>query len=265
MRPHVLDELLAEAAAQPFTGWDFSWLDGRMHVEPLPWDFTEILRELASESPDLLDMGTGGGEWLRSFGRWPKRTVATEAWPPNVAVAAAALRAVGIPVVNDEGAKDNMARDMEPPRGRLPFRTHSLSLISNRHEAFNAREVFRVLRPGGLFVTQQVDDGSFDDFHRMLGLEPPRHDRSWLPLALQQLHDAGLEVERSEHGVERYRFDDIGAIAWYLQAVPGAVPEFTISTYRDVLVSVDARIQQDGPVEVGQTRFWLRARKPERQ
>jgi hypothetical protein len=33
----TFDELVAEATAAPFTGWDFSWLDARSTTEDLPW------------------------------------------------------------------------------------------------------------------------------------------------------------------------------------------------------------------------------------
>jgi SAM-dependent methyltransferase len=81
--------------------------------------------------------------------------LAAEAWPPNVPVAAARLRALGIAVVQDEGAPENDTQ--HPGRGRLPFRDEAFDLVTNRHEAFQAAEVRRVLAPGGTFVTQQVD------------------------------------------------------------------------------------------------------------
>jgi hypothetical protein len=65
-------------------------------------------------------MGTGGGEALSGLVPRPPRTVATEAWPPNVPVAARRLRPLDIPVVQDEGAAENFAQDAS--RGRLPFR-----------------------------------------------------------------------------------------------------------------------------------------------
>jgi len=37
--------------------------------------------------------------------------------------------------------------------GRLPFRDGAFALVIDRHEAFNAREVARVLAPDGVFIT----------------------------------------------------------------------------------------------------------------
>ena len=87
-----LDRLLAEAERQPFVGWDFSWLGERRQVRPVGWDFRALVSEQAGNSPDLLDMGTGGGEWLSRLTVRAPRTVAIEGWAPNVPVAARRLR-----------------------------------------------------------------------------------------------------------------------------------------------------------------------------
>jgi SAM-dependent methyltransferase len=135
-------------------------------------------------------MGIGGGEWLSSLPGRPAH-VATESWPPNVRVAAARLRPLGIGVVHDEGAVDNVAQHRGEPRGRLAFREGAFDLVVNRHEAFVAEEVRRVLRPGGVFVTQQADWGS-RRFHELLGLQPPTVEEFRLELALKEVTDAGL-------------------------------------------------------------------------
>ncbi|MGV2794796.1 SAM-dependent methyltransferase, partial [Clostridium perfringens] len=48
-------------------GWDFSGLDGRMGEEPLPWDYKQAVLALIREETVMLDMGTGGGEFLLSL------------------------------------------------------------------------------------------------------------------------------------------------------------------------------------------------------
>jgi SAM-dependent methyltransferase len=245
------DELLDEAARAPFEGWDFSSFAGRLAVKPPPWPFEDIVSGLMDHADTCLDMGTGGGEWLSSLPRRPPRTIATESWPPNVRVAAAGLRPLGVGVVNDEGATDNVAQRFGQPRGRLAFREGAFDLVVNRHEAFVAQEVRRVLRPGGVFVTQQADSGS-RQFHELLGLARPAVDEFTLELATKQLTDAGLHIDESGAGVATTTFEDIGALAWYLSAVPWAVPAFSIDRYRDALVKLHGR-----PVSVTSKRFWL--------
>jgi hypothetical protein len=38
----------------------------------------------------------------------------------------------------------------------IPFRSAAFDVILNRHEAFDAFEVRRIFKPGGIFLTEQV-------------------------------------------------------------------------------------------------------------
>ena len=265
-----VEGLLAAAERQPFSGWDFSWLAGRMRIEPLPWDFEALAAERARASPDLLDMGTGGGERLSRLPVRPALTVATEAWAPNVPVAARRLALLGIPVIHDEGAPDNASQDSGRPSsgfaGRLPFRDASFHLVTNRHEAFVASEVARILVPGGCFLTQQIENAWADDLYRLLDLPtPPPPPRRWdLALAVAQVEAAGLEVVARGEADERRAFLDVGAFAWYLKVIPWAIPDFSIGAFRPHLDRLHARIAADGPLWVRMPHFWLEARKPKR-
>jgi SAM-dependent methyltransferase len=121
----------------------------------------------------MLDMGTGGGEALSGLPDRAPRTIATEAWPPNVPVAGRRLLPLGIPVIQDEAARGNIDQNGANEGGSLPFRDGSLDLICNRHESFLALEVSRVLAPGGTFVTQQVDYHDNDDLAQILASLTP--------------------------------------------------------------------------------------------
>jgi SAM-dependent methyltransferase len=255
----TFEQLAAEAQDAPFSGWDFSWLAARSTDEPLPWDYRSEVARRAAGARCMLDMGTGGGEVLARLAPRPPRTVATEGWPPNVPVAARRLRPLGIPVVQDEGAADNLAED--PGRGRLPFRDGAFPLVANRHEAFLAAEVSRVLAPGGTFITQQVDRHNDDDLYRLLGLPVPDQAETWLPLAQRQLRDAGLTVMVATAGEERQRFRDVAGIIYYLRVVSWAVPEYSFDEYAGRLRELHETAGA-WPVTVRQRRFLVVAAKP---
>jgi len=136
------DELVAEALKRPVLGLGLL----------LPGDAVgrgEAALELpgrgcprAAAADAMLGMGTGGGERLARLSPRPRRTAATEAWPPNVSVAAVRLRSLGHPGDPDEGAPDNTTQTGNG-RGRLPFRDGAFTLVTSRHEAFRAAEVSR--------------------------------------------------------------------------------------------------------------------------
>jgi SAM-dependent methyltransferase len=253
-----VERLLDEAEARPIEGWNFGWLGTRMRIAPLPWSFDGIVTAHARTSPDLLDMDTGGGEWLARHAIRPPRTVATESWPPNVSVAAQRLRPLGVEVVQADAAPDNVEQSDDETRGQLPFPPESFALISNRHSSFVASEVARVLVPKGVFVTEQVG-GDYDEFHRALSIpRPTDRAREWtLRLATAQLEHAGLRVVESGEALEETTFTDVGAFAWYLKAIPWVVDGFTIAGHRARLEQLHAEM----PLTVRQPAFWLRAVK----
>ena len=254
-----LDRLLADAEAQPLAGWDFSALGARITTLEPAWDYAGLVLARARHSPDLLDLGTGGGEWLSRLPDRPPRTVATESWPPNVRVAAHRLRPHGVPVLWAEGAPDNVEQVRGVRRGRLPVRSGSFHLVVSRHESFLAAEVARVLAPGGRFVTQQVGSVS-RDAHRLLGLRPPAAGPEWtLRYAAGQLESAGLRIAGSGEGERALTFADAGALAWYLRKVSWVVPGFSVAAHRDRLAALHERIAVDGPVRLRQPAFWLEA------
>lgn len=254
-----VDELLAEAEGRPVSGWDFSWLGPRLVTSALPWDYDASVLAHARRSPDLLDLETGGGEWLAALPYRPRRTVATESWEPNVEVAAARLAPLGVAVVPSEAAPDNVDQRPGATRGRLPFPPESFALVTNRHGSFLATEVARVLTRGGTFITQQVG-GDYGDFYDALELpRPERRGRQWdLELAVAQVEAAGLPVSASGEATLLTSFADVGALAWYLKAVPWAVESFSIETHRKRL----ARLHERMPLEVGMPAFWLEAVRP---
>jgi SAM-dependent methyltransferase len=285
------DQLAAEALAAPFSGWDFSWLHGRSRTLPLPWDYRAVLAEHAARADAMLDIGTGGGEFLARLQPRPRRTVATEGWPPNVGVAAARLRPLGIPVIQYEGAPGNDEQGADEPAsdepdhpapdaaksggprchpghpdqhlGSLPFRDGAFPLVANRHESFCAAEVARVLAPGGTFVTQQVDPDGYGDFYALLGIEPPASAESWLPLARRQVERAGLVISTAQTADEQQQFDDVGALVYYLRVIYWAVPEYRFDRYRDRLRELHDT-PAAWPAIIRQPRFLLVAAKPER-
>src|SRR5690242_12000982 len=130
-------ELVAEGAAVPVEGWDFSWFEGRATEERPEWGYARMVAQRMAHADAALDIQTGGGEVLAGLPQWPNLLVATESWPPNVTVAAGHLRPRGGWVV---AAADQAA---------LPFRSGRFDLVVSRHPVVTRwDEIRRVLRPG---------------------------------------------------------------------------------------------------------------------
>ena len=78
MKRNELFDFLISEADHPFSGWDFSYISDRVVNAPLTWSYTSMLLPLIRKAESLLDIGTGGGEFLSSLVPLPKHTCATE-------------------------------------------------------------------------------------------------------------------------------------------------------------------------------------------
>lgn len=135
-----------EEEGRGMTGWDFSHIEGRYTVEPLPWDYSQVVKEFLRPGVRLLDMGTGGGEFLLTLGHPYALTSVTEGWAPNLILCKKRLEPLGVTV-----------REYDSEKGQpMPFPDDSFDLVINRHESYDLSEVRRVLKKNGFFVTQQV-------------------------------------------------------------------------------------------------------------
>ncbi|NHN55872.1 class I SAM-dependent methyltransferase [Calidifontibacter sp. DB0510] len=241
----------AEERAQP-EGWDFSSLAGRMRESREPWDLESFYREALASAQHVLDMGTGGGEYLTRFvDHLPNDTTATEGWPPNLPVAQRHLGDLGIPVV-EYGAPDN---DVDAVS--MPFPDDRFDLVLNRHESFSPRELARVIAPGGTFLTQQVGGRDTADLLEFLGRPLPFPQVSFMAFSTD-LAAAGFEIIDGADDVGWYEFDDVAALVAFLQLATWPPPaEFSVDRYADRLLALHARTG-GRPFRVERNRFWLK-------
>jgi SAM-dependent methyltransferase len=250
--PHLHDSWQAEEAIAQIHGWDFSHIDGR-HIEEndLPWDYrAEILARLTPEMR-ILDLDTGGGEFLRSLGHPPTQTAATEGYPPNIALCARELLSLGI--------------DFRPAdvKGKLPFGDGEFDLILNRHGDLNPAEIARLLRPGGRFITQQV--GADNDralVKLLLGDTPTPFPDQHLTIAADRFKAAGLTIEAAAEHFGTIRFFDVGALVWFARIIEWEFPGFSVDTCLDALECAQALIERNGEISAQTHRFFLVARRP---
>ena len=244
-----------EEALAEIDGWDFSGIADRHEEDQPPWSYTALAREVLAGAGSALDMGTGGGEVLLDLAdALPADTVATEGWPPNVPVAQRNLNPRGIDVVE---------YDAEAPDATMPFQADRFDVVLNRHEAYRAAEVFRVLAPGGVFLTQQVDGRDFEETQALFGGHTA-YPQITLAALRAEAEEAGLVVERAEEWCGRSRFQDVGALVHYFALVPWEVPEdFAVDRYADVLLGLHRAGPALGePITFTMRRFYVLARKP---
>jgi SAM-dependent methyltransferase len=244
------ERLIRQADQTPFEGWDFGVFRGRFVEAEPSWEFSELLRAHMQRTSSMLDLGTGGGEFLSSLAPLPPRTIATEAYPPNVPIARRRLAPLGVRVFDTTESGDDP----------LPFADGTFDLAVSRHESYAPSEVRRVLVSGGKFVTQQVGGRNLEELNHALG-GPPQTNRRWnLAAATEELEQAGFEVLDGREELLPGTFHDIGAVVLYLRIISWQIPDFDLAGYDAALRAWHAKMQSGTPLKVSSHRFLIIAR-----
>jgi SAM-dependent methyltransferase len=254
LKEEKLFKFLVSEAEHPFTGWNFSHLRDRIVNGPLTWSYqTKVL--LAIRNVDsLLDMGTRGGEFLLSLMPLPTHTCATEGYEPNVSVARNLLEPLGVKVFHYDD--DDY----------LPFDDEEFELIINRHESYSPTEVFRLLKPGGCFITQQVGIKNDAKLRFILTNNEDRENNiEWsFENIVKDLELVGFQIIESQENITFTRIYDVGAIVYYLKAILWELLDFSVEKYNSKLVKIHNQIIKQSYLDLDDNnhRLLIRAKKP---
>lgn len=251
MNRNELLERWKHEAEQPFIGWDFSYLETRMFEEQPPWSYSLRSAELMRQSSSVVDLDTGGGErFLKLHEYWPSKVVATEHYPPNFKLATERLSPLGAKVI------DVQLSDFGP----MPFENAEFDLVLNRHAAFNPDEVARVLAINGTFLTQQVHGLWAVDLLAAFDARPQWPDatpQEYLP----RLKAAGLEILNHQDWSGKLTFTDVGAIVYYLKAVPWLVPGFSVESHLEYLLKLQNQVEHSEALTFVARKYLIEAQK----
>ena len=235
----------------PFSGWDFAHLDGRWEQEPLPRDFYAEVQRRLHYADQLLEVDTGGA-FLLSLRHPYENTAATETWGPNVESYRNELAPLGIHVEECDAAE-------EP----LPFADNAFDVAFCRHGAYRADELLRVLRPGGVFLTEQVGGRNNALLARRLlrDYRPPCPEHH-LSADCEAFAQAGFEVLDAKEYFPKLRFYDTGALVYYAHMIEWEFPGFSVDRCTQELFALECELAERGYVESMEHRYLIAARKP---
>ena len=238
----------AKDAAAPFEGWDFSYLNQRMVEGEPPWDYAALARGACQHAQNILDVATGGGEALAALAPFAGRVTAVEGYPPNIEVARRRLGPLRIEVF-----KGNTASGM-------PFGDATFDLVLNRHGGFRPAEMHRILQPGGTYLTQQVAGDNLADLAEAFGTGQA-YPQNTLDRVSEQMLALGFTLRRAENWRGTVSFLDVGAIVYFLKAIPWVVQGFDLETHRPHLMALDEQRKSGRPLVFSYTRFLIEAVK----
>lgn len=233
-------------------GWDFSHINGKYEEgHDLPWNYEEIVRTYLRPDKKLLDIDTGGGEFLLSLNHPHCNLAATENYPPNVELCKKKLLPLGIEFQEADGSE------------RLPFEDQTFDLVINRHGDFNPNEIGRILKTGGIFITEQVGAENDRELVELLLNDVPEipFPNQYLKIARTAFEEFGFSVLKAEEAFRPIKFWDVGALVWFARIIEWEFPDFNVKGCLENLYHAQEILEHKGVIEGKIHRFLLVVKK----
>jgi SAM-dependent methyltransferase len=236
--------------ARAFTGWSFTKDSWRRLGPKLPWDYKSLVLEAARIANSVLDMGTGGGEFLAQISpNLPNNIVATEEWSPNVPVAKGKLSKLGIETVHCKSVE-------------LPFKVESFDLVINRHEELDPTEVARIIRPGGRIITQQVGRDNWKELRTYFPNKTDFGDHR--KRYAEGFQSQGMRITTNLSFDYKVAYGELGDFVFMLVVTPWTIPGFNLERDVDALLSLSRDCTTENGLELTESRYLLIADKQDK-
>ncbi len=246
---NLKDKLLKEESIG-INGWDFSYIEDKYEQEELPWDYKKIVNSYLDKNMKILDMDTGGGEFLLSLNHPYQNTSAIEAYSPNIELCKERLLPLGIQFKEYEDCKE------------LPFDNESFDIIINRHGSYDINEIKRCLKKDGYFITQQVgEDNDYELVQMVLPNTPKSFPGMNMNDQVRKFEEANFQILDKQEFYGSIKFYDIGALVWFASIIKWEFVGFSVEKCFERLIEINKIIENEGFVEGKIHRYFIISKK----
>ena len=138
-------------------GWDFSAMEHTVEQDCSYNYYHKVVENITMETK-MLDVGCGGGEKAAKYFSLAKKIVMLDNEPEMLQKAKENVKKFN----NEKQAKkfEFVLADVDE---KLPFEDETFDLVVSRHCGANMKEVYRVLKNGGIFISEDIDDLDCDE------------------------------------------------------------------------------------------------------
>jgi len=234
-------------------GWDFSKIDKRTKTVGEKWDFLEIVKNYVSNETILLDIGTGGGEKLLEIAKFVEKAYGIDNSRSMITTANRNLRKAKMLNVEFKLADAK----------KLPFTEESFDVAMCRQAPFYAEEVFRVLKPNGVFLSQQVGEENKQNIKEIFGRGQSFGEKpgSFMSDCIQELENAGLKILRTDTYNATEYYTDMADLIFLLRNTP-IMPDFDIEKDERHLEEIEKKYKTKNGIKTNSSRFLIICKKP---
>lgn len=196
-------------------GWDFSKINYTR--EAVPWKYSNVVQNYLKPTSYILDIGTGGGERFIEFSSFFKKGVGIDIAPDMIQKAKENIPAYL------EGKISFLVMSAE----KLKFPNNTFDIVLNRHAPLYPKEIIKVLKPAGFFITEQVGSKNTQNICNIFGcgvggeyeIDPQQN----IDKIINVFKSNGCKIiDYKEYNV-KYWFSDIESLIFWLKGIP--IPE----------------------------------------
>jgi hypothetical protein len=115
--------------------------------------------------------------------------------------------------------------------------------------------VYRILKPGGIFVTQQVGGKNNRELSKFL-LENDLMDPNFnLQSTQNDLLNAGFNISDGRECFPLLKFYDVGALVYFAKIIEWEFPDFSVDKCFERLCYLQEKIEEIGYIQSVEHRF----------
>lgn len=192
-------------------GWDFSRIN--TNYDPIPWNYSNIVRAYLRPTDRVLDIGTGGGEIFLSLAPYLSEGIGIDDSPTMIGTAKR----------NQSKLAVRNIEFIEMDASSLQFEASEFDVVLLRHLRVYVNEIVQVLQPGGYFITQMVGKRTSKNFLEAFGWTSDSFGPDWWQLVGElapQFQEKGCHiVAQGEYDV-KYWFKDMSSFMFWIMSVP---------------------------------------------
>jgi len=231
-------------------GWDFSQL--KVTEEGPRIEYINITKALLNTRKTLLDVGTGGAEKFSTVAPRAKTAIAIDVDPNMLKIAA------------DNLHKTHLSNThlVLCDSDKLPLAASTVDVATDRHAPFNPEEIGRILKPNGVFITQQVSEGDKQNVKQIFkrGQHYGEKTGTRKKAYVKQLRQAGLRVIRHRTVSTTEYYETMRDVIFLLSHTP-VIPDFNFEKEQDELQQIERTLMAKKGIKTNSERYLIIATK----
>ena len=229
-------------------GYNFQDVYSRVKIEGKKWNWTDIVEKYTAPNNTLLDLGTGGGEYLIELSKNTKKSCGID----NIKAMVDRAK---------QNAKEKGVHNVEfklADVSKVPYAGGCFDIVTCRHAPFSIKEVKRVLKPGGLFITQQL--GNRNKLNLLKYFDSAFYSGKTTQGTLKILKSEGFEILMIDEYIAKEYFQDMEDLIFLLENTPN-VPDFNRDKYQRQLQMISDKLTTPKGIAIDNHEFIIICRK----